>query len=81
MKKPWDGRFEKDTDRMVEKFTSSIDFYKKLYEQDILGSDGPRQDAGQDGDNPKTGGSGDHKGASGNKAGNRRGTISLFHRI
>jgi argininosuccinate lyase len=37
-KKLWGGRFEKDTDALVEKFTSSIDFDKKLYNQDIIGS-------------------------------------------
>ncbi|WP_422448576.1 argininosuccinate lyase [Thermoanaerobacterium sp. DL9XJH110] len=37
-KKLWGGRFEKDTDKTVEKFTSSIDFDKKLYKQDIIGS-------------------------------------------
>ncbi|KXG75677.1 Argininosuccinate lyase [Fervidicola ferrireducens] len=38
MKKLWAGRFEKETDGLVEKFTASIDFDRKLYEQDILGS-------------------------------------------
>jgi len=37
-KKLWGGRFEKDTDSTVEKFTASIDFDKNLYKQDILGS-------------------------------------------
>ncbi|HHW04175.1 MAG TPA: argininosuccinate lyase [Thermoanaerobacterales bacterium] len=37
-KKLWGGRFEKETDALVEKFTSSIDFDKKLYNQDIIGS-------------------------------------------
>ncbi len=35
MKKPWSGRFEKDTDEMVEQFTESISFDKRLYKQDI----------------------------------------------
>ncbi|TYP50344.1 argininosuccinate lyase [Thermosediminibacter litoriperuensis] len=37
-KKLWGGRFEKETDDLVEKFTASIEFDKKLYEQDITGS-------------------------------------------
>lgn len=37
-KKLWGGRFEKETDALVEKFTSSIDFDKNLYNQDIIGS-------------------------------------------
>ncbi|MDI3481424.1 MAG: argininosuccinate lyase [Tepidanaerobacteraceae bacterium] len=37
-KKLWGGRFEKETDALVEKFTSSIEFDKKLYNQDIIGS-------------------------------------------
>ncbi|ADL06948.1 argininosuccinate lyase [Thermosediminibacter oceani] len=37
-KKLWGGRFEKETDDLVEKFTASIDFDKRLYEQDIKGS-------------------------------------------
>ncbi|MCR4432147.1 MAG: argininosuccinate lyase [Tepidanaerobacteraceae bacterium] len=36
--KLWGGRFEKETDPLVEKFTSSIDFDKKLYNHDIIGS-------------------------------------------
>ncbi|MBF0467732.1 MAG: argininosuccinate lyase [Desulfamplus sp.] len=36
--KPWDGRFSLSTDRMVEKFTSSIDVDKALYSCDIDGS-------------------------------------------
>ena len=37
-KKPWSGRFEKGTDKMVERFTSSIQVDRKLYSQDIEGS-------------------------------------------
>jgi argininosuccinate lyase len=37
-KKPWSGRFEKETDRLVEEFTASISFDKRLYKCDIEGS-------------------------------------------
>lgn len=37
-KKPWSGRFEKETDKLVEKFTASISFDKRLYKYDIEGS-------------------------------------------
>jgi len=37
-KKPWSGRFRKATAKSVEKFTSSIDFDKRLYPYDIEGS-------------------------------------------
>ncbi len=36
--KPWNGRFAKKTNQLVEKFTSSIDFDKRLYAYDIDGS-------------------------------------------
>jgi argininosuccinate lyase len=36
--KPWDGRFSERTDRIVEAFTASIDFDKRLYSYDIKGS-------------------------------------------
>jgi len=36
--KLWGGRFEKDTDKVVEAFTASISFDKRLYRHDILGS-------------------------------------------
>ncbi len=36
--KPWSGRFSEKTDKLVEKFTSSIDVDKRLYEHDIDGS-------------------------------------------
>ena len=36
--KPWGGRFSQSTDKMVEKFTSSIDVDKELYSHDINGS-------------------------------------------
>lgn len=36
--KPWDGRFSQSTDKMVEKFTSSIDVDRELYSHDIDGS-------------------------------------------
>lgn len=34
----WGGRFTKETDRMVYEFNASINFDKKLFEQDIEGS-------------------------------------------
>ncbi|HHW07340.1 MAG TPA: argininosuccinate lyase [Clostridia bacterium] len=36
--KLWGGRFEKETNRLVEDFHSSISFDRRLYRQDILGS-------------------------------------------
>lgn len=36
--KLWGGRFEKDTDALVEDFHSSISFDQRLYKQDIKGS-------------------------------------------
>ncbi|MFW6006895.1 MAG: lyase family protein, partial [Halanaerobiales bacterium] len=36
--KLWGGRFSEDTDTLVEKLNASIDFDKKLYQYDILGS-------------------------------------------
>ncbi|QTA82255.1 Argininosuccinate lyase [Desulfonema limicola] len=36
--KLWDGRFTQSTDKLVEKFTSSIDVDKRLYAYDIEGS-------------------------------------------
>jgi argininosuccinate lyase len=38
MKKPWGGRFEKDTNEMVEQFTESVSFDRRLYAEDIRGS-------------------------------------------
>ncbi len=37
-KKPWGGRFEAPTDSLVEAFTASIGFDKRLYRYDIRGS-------------------------------------------
>jgi argininosuccinate lyase len=37
-KKPWGGRFAAATDELVEAFTASIDFDKRLYREDIAGS-------------------------------------------
>jgi len=37
-KKPWGGRFQGGTEREVEDFTSSLDFDRRLYRQDIAGS-------------------------------------------
>lgn len=36
--KPWGGRFQSSTDARVERFTESISFDKRLFEQDIQGS-------------------------------------------
>ena len=38
MKKPWSGRFEKDTDEAVERFHESVSFDQRLYKEDIRGS-------------------------------------------
>lgn len=38
MQKPWGGRFEKGTERLVEAYTESISFDRRLYRQDIAGS-------------------------------------------
>jgi len=37
-KKPWGGRFKQPTDKLVEEFTESISFDRRLYRQDIEGS-------------------------------------------
>lgn len=37
-KKPWAGRFKKGTHKVAEKFSTSIDFDKRLYKEDIQGS-------------------------------------------
>lgn len=37
-KKPWAGRFEKETQPLVEAFTESVSFDWRLYKQDIQGS-------------------------------------------
>jgi argininosuccinate lyase len=36
--KPWGGRFEDDTQKSVEDFTTSLSFDRRLYRQDIAGS-------------------------------------------
>ena len=36
--KLWGGRFSKDTDAFVERFTASVSFDKRLYQYDIDGS-------------------------------------------
>jgi len=36
--KPWGGRFQADTDREVEAFTSSLAFDQRLFHHDIIGS-------------------------------------------
>ncbi|TDJ04919.1 MAG: argininosuccinate lyase, partial [Deltaproteobacteria bacterium] len=37
-KKPWGGRFKKKTNKLMEKFSESVSYDKRLYEQDIQGS-------------------------------------------
>ena len=36
--KPWGGRFKEGTDPLLERFSASIDFDRKLYRHDIKGS-------------------------------------------
>ena len=36
--KPWSGRFTEPTDAIVEAFTASVDFDRRLYRYDIMGS-------------------------------------------
>ncbi|MDO9028568.1 MAG: lyase family protein, partial [Candidatus Roizmanbacteria bacterium] len=38
MIKPWSGRFSEKTEKIVESFTSSVSFDKRLWEYDIEGS-------------------------------------------
>ena len=38
LKKPWGGRFKKDTHKIAEKFSASVDFDRRLYKEDIEGS-------------------------------------------
>jgi len=38
LKKPWGGRFKKDTHKIAEKFSASIDYDKRLCKEDIEGS-------------------------------------------
>ncbi len=38
MKKPWSGRFKEETSKVVESFTESISFDKRLWRHDIMGS-------------------------------------------
>src|SRR5690554_2795507 len=38
MAKLWSGRFQKDTDRLMDDFHSSISFDSRLYKYDITGS-------------------------------------------
>ena len=38
MKKMWEGRFHKETNKLLEKFNTSITFDKRMYEEDITGS-------------------------------------------
>ncbi|MFP6780961.1 MAG: argininosuccinate lyase, partial [Gammaproteobacteria bacterium] len=36
--KPWGGRFNAPTNEFVESFTASVQFDKRLYRHDIIGS-------------------------------------------
>ena len=38
MKKMWEGRFHKETSKLLEKVNASITFDKRMYEEDIAGS-------------------------------------------
>ena len=38
MKKPWSGRFKQSTDTLMEEFSASISFDRRLYAYDIAGS-------------------------------------------
>ncbi|MBI2843105.1 MAG: argininosuccinate lyase [Armatimonadetes bacterium] len=38
MKKPWSGRFAKETDKSVEEFTASVHYDLRLFEHDVRGS-------------------------------------------
>ncbi|OQW93636.1 MAG: argininosuccinate lyase, partial [Beggiatoa sp. IS2] len=38
LEKPWSGRFSMPTDVVVEAFTASVSFDKRLYKYDIMGS-------------------------------------------
>ena len=38
MKKPWSGRFKQSTDTLMERFSASISFDRRLYAYDIQGS-------------------------------------------
>jgi len=38
VKKPWGGRFQESTNRLLEEFSASIQYDRRLYRQDIAGS-------------------------------------------
>ncbi|WP_424244795.1 argininosuccinate lyase [Elusimicrobium posterum] len=38
MKKMWGGRFDKETNKVMEEFNASVNFDKRMYKQDITGS-------------------------------------------
>jgi argininosuccinate lyase len=38
VKKPWEGRFARSTERKVEEYTASLPFDWRLYPYDIQGS-------------------------------------------
>ena len=47
--KPWQGRFSGETSKLVEEFTSSLDFDRRLYRYDIAGSIAHARMLGQQG--------------------------------
>lgn len=47
--KPWQGRFSGKTDKLVEEFTSSLHFDRRLYQHDITGSMAHARMLGQQG--------------------------------
>ncbi len=53
MAKLWGGRFQKNTDKKVDDFNSSIRFDKRMYRQDIKGSKAHAEMLGKEGIIPK----------------------------
>ena len=53
MAKLWGGRFQKNTDKKVDDFNSSIRFDKRMYSQDIRGSIAHAKMLGKQGIIPK----------------------------
>ena len=53
MAKLWGGRFQKNTDKKVDDFNSSIRFDKRMYKQDIRGSIAHAKMLGKQGIIPK----------------------------
>ena len=59
--KLWAGRFQKETDALVNDFNSSISFDARMYREDITGLHRPRGHAGQAGDHQGARGREDHR--------------------